>query len=190
MNTLFDTQTAHQYIPTGYAMDHFATFDILEMVMTVTNLEQMATSIQNFIIESASKRQYYDIINYHKQKAKSKHDVMLAEILQSDDDTIIYKNQQDGGRKGRPIVQADCNRGLIQCSDAGGSKGDDSATIRADFEGLDYAANLVGAGTFGTVLVAAVLASLTAVAGLLSLLLALGGVGLGRTLYNAFFITG
>jgi hypothetical protein len=89
-----------------------------------------------------------------------------------------------------PIVQAVCDRGLIQCSDAGGSAGDDSAGIREQFEGLDSAANLVGAGTFAGILFTALAASLTAVGGLLTFLVAVGGLGLSRTIYNALFVTG
>ena len=90
---------------------------------------------------------------------------------------------------GHPIVQAACNRGLIQCSDAGGSAGDDSAGIREQFQGLDTATNLVGAGTFLFVLATALAASLTAAGGLLTFLVAVGGLGLARTIYYALFVT-
>ena len=56
MNTLFDNETTHQYIATGYAIDNFSQFKILEMLMTMTNLEQWASAAQNFVIDAASQR--------------------------------------------------------------------------------------------------------------------------------------
>ena len=55
---------------------------------------------------------------------------------------------------------------------------------------MEIATNLVGAGTALVVLGTALAASLTAAGGLLTFLLAVGGLGLGRTVYDAFFVTG